>query len=272
MKYIPSENSLKARERERLDSSELVKYISSNRKHQIETYFNNDPKILEVERKFGKYLLVPLALPVFEVPDREHFMHWWKKYAIRPTKQKGDYVASVTGYSPFESIDLVQKIGDDWNLNLQTDNFKKEFPHLWQQFNEFLPFDKILSLTLWSSFTEFKEHRDPGELIDIPMSVRIMLYDTNPEETLYIYDNPTKPYNCEDIVQVARAPGTNSRAWNNLRVKHGSVYDPRYKKIMAITTGVVNPERYEQLMTTSINTYKDYCVVSKYSLENYVNI
>lgn len=272
MIYIPSENSLKAREREKLDSSQLVNYLTSNRKYQHETYFNNNPKLLDIEKRFGKYLLVPLALPLFEVPDKDHFMYWWKKYAIRPTKQKGDYVASVTGYSPFESIDLVQKLGDDWNLNLQTDNFKKEFPYLWQQFYDLLPCQDLLVINLWSSVQQFPEHRDSAEMVDCPNSFRIKLYDENPEETLFVFDNPTKPYSCEEPTFFPRLPTTNSYMWNNMRCMHGSVYDPRYKKVLAVIVGLVDLDRYETLIEESTTVYKDYCLVSNNSIENYVNV
>ena len=156
--------------------------------------------------------------------------------------------------------------------NMQTDSFFKEFPNLWQQFNDLLPIDNILTLHLWSSYKPFTEHRDPGEVIDMPISFRIKLYDENPEETLYFFDNPTQPHVYGEDTMVPTAPNTNSWVWNNLRVKHGSVYNSEYKKILVIATGVINAERYEELMDTSISTYKDHCVLSKYSLENYVDV
>lgn len=261
------------RKKEKEDPSDLIQFLSNERERQLNTYFaHNRSDIEELEKKFGKYIYVPLALPKFEIPDNSQFLSWWDKHSIRPNKTVSEELSPETNFSSAEAVNLIQKIKFYWDANVQTDNFKTEFPHLWQQFNELLPFDDILSLTLWSSFKEFKEHRDPGELIDIPMSIRIMLYDENPEETLYIYDNPTKPYECEPIIQLPRSPGTNSRAWNNLRVKHGSIYNPKYKKIMGIVTGLVSPEKYEKLMNDSINIYKDDCIVSKYALENYVNV
>lgn len=272
MIYTPTDNALLARERDRTDPSQLIKYISDNRKFQIENYFKNDPKVYEIEKKYGKYLMVPLALPIFELPDKEHFMHWWKKYAIRPTKQKGDYVASVTGYSPFESIDIIQKIGEDWNLNMQTDNFKKEFPHLWQQVYDQLPVDDILVFNLWSAVQTFSEHRDSAEMIDCPNSFRILFYDENPENSLYVFDNPTKPYHCEETTFLPNVPTTNTYMWNNLRCMHGSVYDPNYKKVLGVIVGLVNPDKYDEVMSRSVETYKDYCLVSKNEIENYVDL
>jgi hypothetical protein len=104
------------------------------------------------------------------------------------------------------------------------------------------------------------------------MSFRIKLYDENPEETLYFLENTTKPYEHGKDTQIRSVPGTNSWAWNNLRVKHGSVYNPGYKKFLVISTGIVDPKKYETLMDKSINLYKDYCVVSENSLGNYVNV
>jgi hypothetical protein len=271
LQYIPNERALAHREKEQADS-QLRDHLTYQRRDQIKNVFNSDPRLFEAEKKYGKYLLVPLALPIFEVPDSDHFMYWWKKYAIRPVKQHGDYVASGTGYSPFESIDLVQKVGNDWNLNLQTDNFKQEFPYLWQQFYDQLPCDDLLVINLWSSVRPFTEHRDSAEMIDAPNSFRIKLYDENPEETLFVFDNPITPYRCEEPVFFPRIPTTNSYMWNNLRVKHGSVYVPGYKKVLAAIVGLVNPDRYESLMKKSIETYSEYCVQSNYNIENYVDV
>jgi len=89
---------------------------------------------------------------------------------------------------------------------------------------------------------------------------------------LYFFDNPTQPYSQGPVTQVPKAPNTNSWVWNNLRVKHGSVYTPGYKKILVIATGILNIEKYEEVIDNSITTYKDYCVVSENSLGNYINV
>lgn len=266
-------NLINFREEEKKNPTELIQFLSKVRNEQLTTFCShNINEMKELERKFGKYLFVPLALPVFELPDKDHFFHWWDRHAIKPQKVVSEHLSPETGYSSAEAVDLIEKFKHYWTPNMQTDSFVKEFPKLWQQFNDLLPIDNILTLHLWSSFKPFTEHRDPGEVVDIPMSFRIKLYDENPEETLYIFDNPTKPYSCGEDIQIPRVPNTNSWVWNNLRVKHGSVYTPGYKKILVIATGVINVERYEELMNTSIDTYKDYCVVSKYSLENYIDV
>ena len=272
MEYIPTENALAARRREAEDSSKLVEHISAERKFQLANFMSGDPRVLDVEKRFGKYLAVPLDVPKFEFDDPEHFKDWYFKHAIRPVKQKGDYVADVTGISPFYSIDLIQEIGDDWNLNMQTENFKKEFPHIWQQFHEALPVKKILTLNLWSSVQTFSEHRDSAEMIDCPNSFRIPLYDENPESTLYVMDNPTMPYKVEETHFLPKLEETNTYMWNNLRCMHGSVKDENYLKILAVCVAIVNVEDYIDVMSRSVEKYKDHCLVSKYEIGNYVNV
>ena len=132
--YTPPEKSLIERESNRLDPSKLINFISTQRKEQLKIYGNNDPRFLELEKKFGKYLLVPLALPEFEIGDREKFLAWWKNKCTVPIKLKGDTVMQGYGFSPFEAVDLLHTIGEDWTTNLQTNSFKQEFPKLYQQF------------------------------------------------------------------------------------------------------------------------------------------
>lgn len=270
--YIPTKNALNARERETFDPTSLINYLTKTRKFQHETYFKNNPKVLELEKYYGKYLLVPLAIPLFELPDQDHFLQWWKNNAIRPVKQNGDYVATTTGRSPFESVDIIQKVGNDWNLNLKTNEFIKEFPLLWQQVHDTLPCDDILVWNLWSSVEEFTEHRDSAEMLDFPASFRILLYDTNPYNTLFIMDNPTKPFKVCDTKFLPNLSDTNTFMWNNLRSMHGSVYNPQYKKILAVIIGLINIEKYDTVLRKSITNYNRYCYTSDYSLENYVNV
>lgn len=272
MEYIPSENALNVRKNEEQDSSKLVEHLSTQRKFQLEHYFKNDPRMFEMEKKYGKYLMVPLAIPKFELEDPDHFVDWFFKHSIRPVKQKGDYVAPDKGFSPFYSVDLIQEVGDDWNLNMQTDNFKQEFPKLWDQFHETLPVQKILTLNLWSSVWDFNEHRDSAEMWDCPNSFRIPLYDENPSNTLFVMDNPTVDYKVEETHFLPTLEDTNTFMWNNLRCMHGSRKTEEHKKIMAVVIALVDPDKYDTLMSASVEKYKDYVLESKYQITDYVNV
>lgn len=271
--YIPDQKALQEREKEKESAEDFIYHISENRKEQLSIYVDNPTKMLELEKQYGKYLFVPLALPIFELPDKEHFFDWWYKKMAVTMKTGGDIVMDGYGITPFESIDIVNDIGNQWwESNNHRDSFKTEFPKLWQQFNDYVPVHQLLRLTFWSSRHEIHEHRDTAEYMDVPLSYRFMLYDDNPEETLFLFDNPLRPYHCEDAQPLKRAPGTNSFVWNNLRAKHGSVYNQGHKKVIAFAVGTVDTARYEELIERSVNTYKDYCITSKYSIENYINL
>lgn len=271
--YTPTDKAIVEREKEKFKADEIIRHISTARKDQIHLFANNDPKIRELEEKFGKYLYVPLALPIFELPDKDHFLAWWKDHMAVTKKLDGDAVFSGYGITPFETIDVINEIGNQWwESNNHQDSFKKEFPHLWQQVHDNLPCDKILRFTLWSSRHEIQEHRDSAEYVDMPVSYRIKLYDENPSETLYVLDNPLRPYSNDEAVMLPRVPDTNSFVWNNLRCKHGSIYNPSHKKVLAFAFGLTNIKKYEELMDRSVNTYRDYCITSNYNTENYVNI
>jgi hypothetical protein len=175
---------------EKAKADSVISYISAQRREQINLYGPHSHRHSGIESKYGKYLFVPLALPVFEVPDKEHFFAWWNTNMAVTKKLDGDAVMSGYGIAPFETIDIVNEIGNQWwEANNQRESFKKEFPKLWQQFNDYLPLENILRLTFWSSRHAIQEHRDSAEFMDTPGSLRVMLYDDNPEETLYIFDN-----------------------------------------------------------------------------------
>lgn len=270
--YTPGDRELHEREKEKEKAPTMVKHISLARKEQIQLFAGGNPKILELEKKYGKYLFVPLALPIFELPEKEHFMSWWESNKEVTKKLDGDIVFDGYGITPFDTVDLITEIGTQWwNSNNRSDSFKTEFPKLWQQFHDQLPCDKLLRLTLWSSRHAIHEHRDTAEYVDLPASYRIKLYDENPEETLFLYDNTLQPYTSGDPLMLPRAPDTNSFVWNNLRCKHGSVFNEGKRKILAFAFGLTNLDKYETLMDRSINNYSEYCLTSNYSTENYVN-
>jgi hypothetical protein len=269
--YKPDQRALQEREREKESAEKVIEQMSRMRKEQIEIFGNNNPRTYDLEKQYGKYLFVPLALPIFELPEKDHFFSWWSKNMAVTKKLDGDAVMSGYGITPFETVDLINEIGNQWwESNNQQTGFKTEFPKLWQQFHDQLPM-KILRLTLWSSRHEIQEHRDSAECVDLPASFRMMLYDDNPTETLYVLDNPLRPFTSENAHMINRAPNTNSFVWNNLRCKHGSVYNPGYKKVLAFAAGIFDVNRYGDLLEQSVNTYKDYCITSKYSIENYIN-
>jgi hypothetical protein len=85
-------------------------------------------------------------------------------------------------------------------------------------------------------------------------------------------DNPTKNYKVEETHFLPNLEDTNTFMWNNLRCMHGSKKIEEHKKIMAVVIALVDPDKYDTLISASIEKYKDYVLESKYQITDYVNV
>jgi hypothetical protein len=227
-------------------------------------------EIYDLERDYGKYCYVPLAVPVI---NDERIVDWFNQHRQAIIKMKPDIADQNFGYSLFNSINVCL---DDrylaknpiWSDN-QYPNFKQDFPHFYQQMMDCLPLAQIPRFSFWNSTRPIEPHRDHSYLVDMPNSFRIMIYDENPIETLYVYEN-ADDYN-GDKKYVDRLAETNSFVWNNLRVEHGSDYLSGYSKILLLINDFIpNYKKYREVMEKSISTYRDHLVVSAHQLEDFI--
>ena len=235
----------------------------------------NRNQILELEKKFGKVCFTPLAVPKIEDSD---FYTWFFDRAKPSVKQNQDIATDYTGGSSFLSIDVVPDWYDTsksvWSKNVITD-FNKQWPKLWQQFYDYLPFDKIVGLSIWSSTKDIIAHRDQSLFLDLPLEFRVLM-DTNPNFNLSVSE--VLPNNSiENKLQTTNVPNnldTNCFAWSNLRSQHHSVYDENYKKIIFIFhyTNKINWVRYEQLLANSLLKYPDYAMISNKEISDYIHV
>ena len=133
-----------------------------------------------------------------------------------------------------------------------------------------MPFKEIWRIRLFSSTKAVPIHRDHSKFIDFPGAFRIMLHDTNPTSTLNLIDSPFKKPTKNFILP--RLDDTNSFAWNNLRTKHGSLFNKNYTKILAVLDyGEIDVGKYISLMDRSISKYRDYVMLSNNSINDYIN-
>jgi hypothetical protein len=101
-----------------------------------------------------------------------------------------------------------------------------------------------------------------------------MLYDTNPEETLWVkeclpgkfsFDQPT------DKFMLPRLADTNSFVWNNLRTIHGSDRVPEYFKILLIINFVdIDWFKYYNLLERSVELYQEHTLVSTHAQDTFL--
>ena len=231
----------------------------------------NQPLILELERAYGKYLFVPFAIPKILPNDLEKFVDYFFSNAKRLGKRMSDLAGPTleTQQVPYVSINSNTNnwSGGSFETNPSSSVYL-EFPEIFEQIHDLMPWvgDKDFKRSMWSSDHNVPLHRDIGTMVDVPISARIKLFDTNPFETLSLHLDPLEKDNSfKKVWQIPIPNDTNSFAWNNLRTKHRSVFVPskdnkKFRKILFIWRGTLSSSQqvnqYIDLLDKSIAMYK----------------
>jgi hypothetical protein len=234
----------------------------------------NRDKILELEKQFGEFCFTPLDIP--KITD-ENFYNWYFENATPVVKQNKDVTSDATGHSTFLSINILPDRYDTsksiWSKNIIKD-FDKLWPNLWQQFNDYFPFQNINEISIWSSTKDVVGHRDHSLFLDLPTEFRVLM-DPNPNVNLSITEVlPNTPLS--EGLGTADVPiklESNSFAWNNLRCQHHSKFYPEYKKIIFIfnMSNKIDWNRYEQLITRSVKHWNQYTLKSTRDISSYID-
>ena len=163
-------------------------------------------------------------------------------------------------YSPYLTVTSFDTTpASIWTANYVKEIFT-EFPELFEQIHDYFPFlPKNFMWQMWSSTKNVVLHRDMKTMLDMPLRLRIKIFDDNPEETLHLRLSPVdKPM--QELLKLPVPKDTNSFAWNNLRTRHISFHTSPYKKILLISfanyTGTAL-NQYVDLLDRSIAKYKD---------------
>jgi hypothetical protein len=101
-----------------------------------------------------------------------------------------------------------------------------------------------------------------------------MLYDQNIAKTLSLSEClPDQEHDLTTEFPIPKILDTNSFAWNNLRVKHGSFFIPNVRKIILILDWYeLDVDKYNKLMQRSVEKYKNYIMHSKKNLNDFINL
>jgi hypothetical protein len=253
--------------------------LTQARAYSATRYWGSD-LYTDLEKTYGKYLFVPFDIPKIEPTDMNKFIEFFFTKSQNAVKIKTDYLSEAGSglgdKSPYKQITSVTEgVGghsDVWSDN-QVPEIYKEFPELFEQIHEYMPFieRKNFKWFMWSSNWDVPAHRDYGPQLDLPASMRIKIFDNNPYETLEMQVDPID-WKTENFNKSYRLPipkETNSFAWNNLRQKHRSDYIKGYRKILMIIspkelrrclTGA-NMNKYIDLLDRSISKYEDNLVI-----------
>ena len=237
-------------------------------------YFGS-PEYTEVERTYGKYLFIPYDIPKIVPYDMEKFVDFYFKNAKYSIKLKEDIASGIHDETPYLSID--SSLSTDttlWQKNY-VPRMYDEFPELFEQIHDYMPFlDDGFMWKMWSSVKNILFHRDVRTMIDMPMRLRIKIFDDNPVESLNLQVAPIdKPVNGEWSIPVP--DDTNSFSWNNLRTRHGSKFTTGHRKILFIAYANYTGKKlyqYTDMLDRSIAKYKDHVLVdTKNTVSDYIN-
>ncbi len=237
----------------------------------------------ELEKTYGKYYFVPLDVPEIKPNDPEKFKDFYMTYSKPSFRIRSD-IAGVnanvaeTHHAQFRTLSNQPTLpGDIWTRSYVPE-FNTEFKEIFEQMYEYLPLrrNEELSYTIWSSLRAVIMHRDAGSLLDLPINFRIKLYDENPSETLLLKNCLlTDGYQFQRTCSPIPLPKeTNTWVWNNLRMVHGSTYEPNFiKMLMIIERARIDWKKYVDLMDRSISKFKDNIMIDNiHSFEDYITI
>jgi hypothetical protein len=129
-------------------------------------------------------------------------------------------------------------------------NCPELFPSLFDNLDK-LPID-VHVVRVLQSFSKVQAHHDFA-LSTGYNSIRSLLTDTNPKQTWWYEDSNTNKY-------YLRLPDdTNTWWYDDEKVKHGTDFDPRYKKQLIMYQGLVK-DSLKPVLTDSIQKYPDYVI------------
>jgi hypothetical protein len=212
----------------------------------------------------------------------EKFVDFYDLNARYAVKMKEDIAEDLLknnrpeGRTPYRSIDSCASTNTMiWAKNYVPEIFT-QFPELFEQIHDYFPFlEKGFMWTMWSSSKDIIAHRDMRSMLDMPIRLRIKIYDDNPIESLGLHLAPVdKPIIGPWSIDIPE--DTNSFAWNNLRTRHESKFTEGHKKILFISFANypgAKMNQYVDLLDRSINKYKERLLIDTHTtVEDYINV
>lgn len=237
----------------------------------------------ELEKTYGKYLFVPFDVPKIVPNNLEKFIDFYYANASYAEKIRGDLMEEPgpddkkpANKTPYLTLDGQGETKNSvWSKNPVPAIFD-EFPEIFDQLHTYFPFiNRGFMWTMWSSTKNILTHRDMRSMLDMPIRLRVKLFDSNPVETLKLTLAPINKPDVETYT-LPVPEDTNCFAWNNLRTRHESTYTPGFRKILLISfSNYKGPamNRYVDLLEKSISKYKDNVIVdTKTTVEDYINL
>lgn len=233
-------------------------------KEALSNFMKGDTAYTEFERAYGKYLYLPYDIPKIELNDIEQYTSWFYANAVHAEKILTDFSYEKLPASDNTYLTIDSSVWRTvWSKNPRPEVFDL-FPELFEQIHEYMPWvgNNDFLWSMWSSRENIPEHRDWTSCVDVPHSMRVKLFDTNPSETLSLRCDPPMMDHNNEYAPIPIPEDTNTFGWNNLRTKHKSVYNGGdLEKILFIWRGQLTTDlqvtQMADLLDRSIAKYSN---------------
>jgi hypothetical protein len=153
-------------------------------------------------------------------------------------------------------------VSDDRWTTSQFDG-KSLLPKFFQQIYDYLPVHRLQQVLFWSNQRPIGVHRDLHEQLPFPSSIRMMIYDENPQPTFFLVPMPdaSSPHQLSGrhptdwstakFVDTSRAD-SNVFMYNNKQWAHGAIKNEGYSKILCSMSIDYDWAKLEKLLDASI--------------------
>jgi hypothetical protein len=254
--------------------------LSDLRQKQINSYtLSEREKISTCESTWGPWCFMPIDLPRFEDLN---FIDWYFDRAKPIYKVSSDISTDSVGHSNYLSVNIYPHGAPPANVGHWTRNevcfseWSQKFSQIYQQIMDCLPIKKLYNINIWSSCNPIIAHRDHIQFIDCPLAFRIMMHDENPKPTLYVEESLPDNDNATNLEKhwCQLPEQTNTFVWNNLRVKHGSQHDSKFRKIlMLIQAYDIDWNKADSLLDRSTRAFsQEFYLKSNRPLTDFVDV
>lgn len=219
--------------------------------------------------KYGNIAYTPLDIPEVHPDSWQEFWEIWN--AERDFLERRWSDRNNVGTKHWLGMEIWEDTNSEkraWAMPY-SQRMRDANPHMMSTIQEHMPFSKIGTVRLWRSVEEIWPHREGNPSLYLhPMEVRVMLADSNPVPTFYLTPVQNRlNADFESARYLAREEGNrlymnpskenNSFVFNCETCYHGSDYDPNYAKILMVVNGVMDLDRYDDLMSRSIKKFAD---------------
>jgi len=149
------------------------------------------PSMQLIDEKWTKRSWIRVKDTIIEPDDWDLFWKLWNEHSAEISGRKPDEPPMWKGVLIYKhpSIDVS---GFNYNNTVVAD-WTAHFPKMFEKIQTLMPWHMIEKIVVWQNVNEIQPHFDPDSVVyPWPDSLRIMLWDSNEEDTFYMAKWPER--------------------------------------------------------------------------------